>query len=165
MATCPNCGHTVNNRAKFCETCGSALLASEMNMAVSSPPSVKVGTGQGSYGVMLLSSDKCSQEMAVKAIEEICGYSDDEALAIIGNTPIAIARNLSQREAVLLARKLNESGVELSVYGSNGYIESAPHFDGAPAGLLSGKNRIDKYLIRPWNYPYAFTGDKPPVFK
>lgn len=167
MSICPNCGHAVNISARYCETCGSALMPSEQ--IAGATPAIDVSIAASGVNVMLLSTGGLSPDEAADAIADICGYPAEEARLIAQSAPITIARGLPQPYAAQTALRLSGRGLCVTAYDSRGYVNEALHeciSKGAEgdAGALAAQYRIEKHLMRPWNIPYRFEGDTPPLF-
>lgn len=167
MSDCPNCGHSVNPRAKFCEACGSALAASEQMQPTREAPAIEIGIGLNGMNVMLLPTDESASEAVIGLLVEACGYEADDARLITSAAPVTFARYLTECQAMSLAHVFTASGASVAVYDSNGYREHAPSSscEDDHCEPLNAVNRISRNLMRPWNYPYSFAGDMPPAFK
>ena len=55
MKNCPNCGTQNPDDAKFCESCGTALVDSVQRQPVSGSPQNVTATGKASTGLSILS--------------------------------------------------------------------------------------------------------------
>lgn len=161
---CPNCGTQLDAGVNFCPNCGTKVAA--------------VTTAAAENRVMLLSLGGCARPTAAALLQQICGYTAEEALLIVDNAPIVVARGLTDSQARYLAQALAEYGLEVSVYDGNGWRdwESA---DGsvwdqtgdlvnavaAALGLMNVSNRISRDMIRRMDYPYRFNGTRPPIYR
>ena len=98
---CPNCGTQLASGVNFCPNCGTKVVAA--------------ATNDLDNRVMLLSLGNCARTTAAALLQQICGYSTEEALLIVDNAPIVIARGLNDAQARFLAQALAEYGLEVSV--------------------------------------------------
>ncbi len=164
---CPNCGTQLPAGVNFCPNCGTK---------VSGVTTVK--TADNDNRVMLLSLGTCARTTAAALLAQICGYTTEEALLIVDNAPIVVARSLNDNQAMYLAQALTEFGLEVSVYDGNGWRDwesaSGSVWDqtgdlvatvAAALGLIDVGNRISRDKIRRMDYPYRFNGTRPPVYR
>jgi len=164
---CPNCGTQLAAGVNFCPNCGTKVAAV-----------TTVKTAENDNRVMLVSLGDCARATASALLQQICGYSAEEALLILDNVPIVIARSLNDNQARYLAQALAEYGLEVSVYDGNGWRDWEGD-DGsvwdkagdlvttvaAALGLINVGNRISRDMIRRMDYPYRFNGTRPPVYR
>ena len=177
---CSNCGAQVADGANFCPNCGAQLNA----VAATTVPTVATAAtpiptaAVAGDTVMLVSLGSCAPDNAACLLQQTCGYGADEALLIAQSAPCAVARGLTDAQARYLAQALSEYGMEISVYNQNGWLSfesaSTSVWDKAGAliaaaasalGLIGLKNRISRDLMRRWDYPHRFTGNRPPVYR
>ncbi len=172
MPFCPNCGQQVGIDSRFCPNCGQQLSAA--GVAVVNPAVNSVND----LSVMLVSLGECPRTEAIEVLCEACGYSREDAALLISNTPITIAKDLPLMPATYLAQTLSEYDMEVSVFDRNGYREVISDTDSVfttkgdfyvkvanALSLITLANRIPRALIRPMNYPYRYTGTRPPLFR
>ena len=120
MAFCPNCGAQAAAGSRFCTYCGTAISSVPAAVSAAAPyayGSVYTGTG---YGVMLVSLDRCSRQAASDLLSDTCGYTDAEAMNLLGYIPTFVAQGLTQDQAVCLAQTLTEYGMQAAIYDRNG---------------------------------------------
>ena len=166
---CPNCGTQLGVGVNFCPNCGTRVSAVT--------PVVKTNVTQGNM-VMLMGLGDCRRTTAAALLQQICGYGSDEALLIVDSTPITIARELSEAQARFLAQALAEYGLEVSVYDGNGWRDwesaNTSVWDSAGSlitgvaaalGLISVNNRITRDMMHRMDYPYRYSGARPPVYR
>lgn len=165
MAFCPQCGRAAGAGACFCTECGAALSASAQPAA--SEIVYTATTPLGDNSVMLLSLGSCAQAAAADLLEDVCGYSEEEAREIVRNIPITVAQNLTETQASYLAQAMTEYGMQVTVYDGKGYkqvktgLPSLFSSNGsflakaaAVLGLIGVGNRISRRLIRRWEPPF-----------
>ena len=184
---CPNCGAQVETAANFCPYCGSQLTISNVapvtvnTAAVNAASVIPVSAGSVTLTgdmVMLVSLGSCTQANASALLQQLCGYSAEDALLMVRSLPVTVAQGLTDLQARTLAQALSEYGMEVSVYDGTGWRElestGSSVWDKAGAliagaasalGLIGLKNRITRDLMRRWDYPYRFTGSRPPVYR
>ena len=156
---CSNCGIKLDEGVNFCPECGTKV---DWN---------SVAPDQGDR-VMLLSLGTCAKTTAAALFQTLCGYSTDEALLIADSAPITVARGLSEAQA------LAEYGMEVSVYDGDGWRDwesnNTSVWDNAgelvtgvaaALGLLGLNNRISRDMMHRMDYPFRFTGARPPVYR
>jgi len=162
---CSNCGIQLPAGVNFCPNCGTRVTA----------PATAANKGNM---VMLVSLGDSNRATAAALLMRICGYTDEEALLIVDNAPITVARSLNDAQARYLAQALAEYGIEVSVYDGSGWREwesdatsvwdrSGSLLAGVASalGLLGIGNRITRDMMRRTDYPYRTTGARPPVFR
>ena len=162
---CPNCGTQLGAGVNFCPNCGAKV-------------SDVVAAATEDNRVMLVSLGACARPTAAALLQQICGYAADEALLIVDNAPIVVARGLNDNQARYLAQALAEYGLEVSVYDGNGWRdwESAGgsvwdqtgdlvNAVATALGLMNVGNRISRDMIRRMDFPYRFNGARPPVYR
>ena len=180
---CKRCQTELPDNARFCPACGARLnettaLANTEAGAVAVLPTISnqlIGKG---CTVMLLSLGQCSFDTAVSLVSQLCGYSAADARLMVQSLPIALARNLTDVQANTLAQALCEYGLDISIYDANGWrqMESQQTSVWSQAGTLIASaasalgmlgiaNRITRSLMRRWDYPYQYTGARPPVYR
>lgn len=168
---CSNCGSQIPDGSNFCANCGAQLTAAVV-------PTIVNATVGGDNSVMLLSLGACSAYNAAGLLQQLCGYSAEDAQTMVASVPIAIARGLTDAQANTLAQALCEYGLDISIYDSNGWRElssaSASVWDKAGSliagaasalGLIGVANRITRGMMHRMDYPYRFTGARPPVYR
>ena len=162
---CSNCGIELPAGVNFCPNCGARVSA----------PAANANPGNM---VMLVSLGASNRATAAALLSRICGYTDDEALLIVDNAPITVARGLNEAQARYLAQALAEYGMEVSIYDGSGWREwessNTSVWDKTGAllasvasalGLMGMGNRITRDMMRRTDYPYRTTGPRPPVFR
>ena len=180
---CSNCGAQVVTGANFCPNCGAALTSAaapvtNITSAVGAASIAGTAGVAGDNTVMILSLDSCPRATAVSLIQQLCGYTAEEAALIADSAPVAVARYLSDPQARCLAQALCEYGLEVAVCDSNGWRQIEPETSsvwssagsllaGAAAalGLIGLRNRITRDLMRRWELPFRYTGPRPPVVR
>ena len=166
---CSNCGVQLAGGVNFCPNCGAKVIAGVVTPTASVP--------QGNM-LMLVSTGNCSRATAAALLQQLCGYAADEALLILDSAPITVARGLTDAQARYLAQAFAEYGLEVSVYDGTGWreweSESTSVWDKTGAlltgvasalGLMTLNNRITRDMIRRMDYPYRFSGGRPPVYR
>jgi len=164
---CSNCGTQIGTGVNFCPNCGAKVIT------VATPSATTAGNM-----VMLVSLGVCAPATAAALLQQICGYGLDEALLIVDSAPITIARGLSDAQARYLAQALAEYGMEVSVYDGTGWREmessSTSVWDqtgmllagvASALGLLGLDNRISRDMMHRADYPYRYSGSRPPVYQ
>jgi len=167
---CSNCGTQLANGVNFCPNCGAQVKAVVQ-------PTAAASVGQGNM-LMVLSLGTCSRSVAAALFQQLCGYASDEALLIADSMPITVARGLNDAQAKYLAQAFAEYGLEVAIYDGNGWREwesnATSVWDNAGAlitsvasalGLISVNNRIAREQMHRWDYPYRYTGARPPVYR
>lgn len=177
---CPNCGAQLTAGANFCANCGAQLnITTTLSPAtVVTPAAANPYAAAQGCTVMLLSLGSCTVASASSLIQQLCGYAADEALLIAQSAPVAVAQNLTELQANTLAQALCEYGLEISVYDGSGWRElESPSTSvwsqagtliakaASALGLIGAANRIAKSLMHRWDYPYRYTGSRPPVYR
>ena len=165
---CPNCGTQLATGVNFCPECGTQVN----NIARTATVEEKGNR------VMLVSLGDCARPTALALLQQVCGYSPEEAVLIIDNTPLTVARGLSDAQARYLAQAFAEYGMEVSVYDGSGWRDwessSTSVWDqagglmasvAAALGLISLDNRISREKIHRMEYPYGYNGARPPVYR
>lgn len=163
---CPNCGTQLADGVNFCPNCGEKVAA------------IAQAANENDNRVMLLSLGNCARATAAALLHQICGYDTDDALLIVDNAPITVARNLNDDQARFLAQALCEYGLEVSVYDGNGWRDwesaSGSVWDqtgdlvnavAVALGLMSSGNRISRDMMHRMDFPYRFSGVRPPVYR
>lgn len=178
MPFCSQCGTQITESMKFCPGCGTRLSAiedvrKEVLLPDAQTNSADPGTTGGDYRVILFSLGSCATATARELLEDIMGYTTEQARQLATTTPVEIACGLSYSQAVTLAQALTEYGMEISVCNSSGYIDipvtatesvydSGGNFLPAAAailGLFSAVNRVKR--IQRWNH----SGPRPGIFR
>ncbi|MBQ8110744.1 MAG: zinc ribbon domain-containing protein, partial [Clostridia bacterium] len=167
---CPNCGVQLTGGVNFCPNCGAKVVSVVQPVATANAI-------QGNM-VMLLSLGTCARNIAAALLQQICGYSGEEALLIADSTPITVARGLNDAQARYLAQAMSEYGMEVAVYDGNGWRDwesaSTSVWDNTGSllasvasalGLISLNNRITRDMMHRWDYPYRFNGTRPPAYR
>ena len=163
---CPNCGTQLADGVNFCPNCGEKVAA------------IAQAVNDNDNRVMLLSLGNCARATAAALLHQICGYDTDDALLIVDNAPITVARGLNDDQARFLAQALSEYGLEVSVYDGNGWRDwesaSGSVWDqtgdlvnavAVALGLMSSGNRISRDMMHRMDFPYRFNGVRPPVYR
>ena len=166
---CPNCGSPLGSGVNFCPNCGTKVSAVTVNVARA--------VAEGNM-VMLVSLGTCAKATASVLLQQLCGYTDDEALLIIESAPITIARGLNDSQARYLAQAFAEYGMEVSVYDGSGWRDwesaSTSVWDATGSlmagvasalGLIDLNNRISREMMHRWDMPFGVTGARPPVYR
>lgn len=161
---CSNCGKKLADDVKFCPDCGTKVIR---------PAAAEQGER-----VMLLSLGTCAKTTGAALLETLCGYTEEEALLIVENAPIVVARGLSEAQARFLAQALAEYGMEVSVGDDGGWRDwesnTTSVWDNAgelvtgvaaALGLLGLNNRISRDMMRRADHPYGYGGVRPPVYR
>ena len=169
---CPNCGTQLAAGINFCPNCGTKVNT-VVNTAVSATYTVEEGNM-----VMLVDMGTCARTTGANVLSSLCGYTNDEALLIVQNTPITVARGLSDAQARFLAQAMAEYGMDVSVYDGSGWRDwessSSSVWDNAGSlltgvaaalGLIGMNNRITRDMMHRWDYPYRYNGTRPPVYR
>ena len=181
MAYCLFCGALLPAGASFCASCGAAVTQETAAASASPTIATTVYTADG-YAVMLVGTGSCSLSTAVNLISDTCGYTDDEAMSLVSNTPTLIAKSLNQSQAAYLAQCLTEYGMEAAIYDRNGnqtFVSDVNSvFDSSGSlltkvagilGMIGAGNRITGAIrrlilpVRPTVYVLRHTVPKPPV--
>ena len=178
MPFCPHCGTQVAQSANFCPNCGKNLATASAGTVVS--PTVASGvnsvyTGDG-YAVMLVSVGTATAAVAADLISDTCGYTDAEALVLVGNAPTLIAQNLTRQQAVYLSQCMTEYGLEAAIFDRTGNITLQSDVDtvfdangsflagvAATLGLVGVANRIGG-AVRRWTFntrPVVYAPTRP----
>ncbi|MBR0367082.1 MAG: zinc ribbon domain-containing protein [Clostridia bacterium] len=167
---CPNCGTQLAGGVNFCPNCGTRVNDIARTVAATD-------VNQGNT-LMLLSLGTCARTTAAALLQQLCGYAPDEALLIVDSMPIKVARGLTDAQARYLAQAFSEYGLEVAVYDRNGWREWESDNDSvwdnagsliatvaSALGLMSLNNRISRDMMHRMDYPYRYTGTRPPVYR
>lgn len=177
MAYCTSCGQQVDSTMRFCPSCGAALTVSAESAealtaaAVTAPVTVSPGTVTEEvsqavdYSIVLVSCGSCSRTTARSLLQDVLHYSRTESIRLTSEIPIEIARNLTFRQALDLARMFTEYGMQVSVYNTNGYVDLGLYADQSvfssggtllsdvvtTLATLTVANRVSRFLR--WTHP------------
>lgn len=163
---CPNCGTQLGAGVNFCPECGTKVTAT-----------VAVVDARDNM-LMLVSLGTCARTTAAALLQQVCGYDASDALLIVDSVPITVARSLTDAQARYLAQAFTEYGLEVSIYDGNGWREWESDKDSvwdsagdlitsvaAALGLINLDNRITRDMMRRTDFPYRFSGVRPPVYR
>ncbi|MCQ2436897.1 MAG: zinc ribbon domain-containing protein [Clostridia bacterium] len=113
MAFCSNCGAILNVGDRFCSNCGA-----QTGMVAGT--SVTGGLTGGNYRVALISCGTCRTSYADDLLEDILGYTNADAKALVASVPVIIAQNLSADQAICISRALTEYGMQVTILDARG---------------------------------------------
>lgn len=162
MPYCPNCGNPVNAEDRFCSNCGTAIQVVAVTPAV---VSAATGSSRSDYRIVLISRGSCARAVAIDMLSDLLGYADADAARIVDNAPMEMALGLTAIQAQYISQAMNEYGMEVAIYNSDGYVDmgskatssvfdSDGGFLSAVASVLTGLtigNRITSY--NRWTQP------------
>jgi len=195
MPYCPNCGSPVEGSVNFCPNCGQDLRSTSSARDLSTYVSDDTGdtsytykkttssSARDDYRVLLYSVGTCKTSQADDLLEDIMGYSNSDAKAIVASLPTEIAENLTRIQALTIAQALTEYGMEVVVMNDDGYVDldleaksSVYDDDGSFVedalkilGGITVANRLTRFVRRSLSSPRLFTlryyEPKPPRHK
>lgn len=193
MAFCSYCGCQVSPTDRFCTNCGASLIDAVDTQTTSANSGTTytntVNTtytgrddGRSDYEVILSGLGSCAAATCNDLLEDLLGYTDSEASALIANIPVKIGDNLTFTQAQTIAQALTEYGALISVVNGNENVDigssetSLFNADGsfikkalAVIATISLANRVTS--VRPYRKPsllerifrLSFRRSKPPV--
>ncbi len=130
---CPNCGTQLGSGVNFCPNCGTKVATVVATQAV-----------EKDNMVMLVSLGTCARTTAAALLSHVCGYASDDALLIVDNVPITVARGLTDAQARYLAQAFTEYGLEVSIYDGEGGIVEAK---GSQWGITHDRSATCKSIV------------------
>ena len=193
MAFCSYCGCQVSSTDRFCTNCGASLIDAVGTQTTSASSGTTytntVNTtytgrddGRSDYEVILSGLGSCAAGTCNDLLEDLLGYTDSEASALIANIPVKIGDNLTFTQAQTIAQALTEYGALISVVNGNENVDigssgtSLFNADGsfikkalAVIATISLANRVTSF--KPYRKPsllerifrLSFIRRKPPV--
>ena len=162
---CEYCGAQLKEDAKFCSNCGApAPMVSEEEpdkTYEADHDRQTVVEGEGTYSIVLGSLGNCTKAAAGDLLEDLLGYTDEEAAELLNVIPALAAQQLTYEQARYVAQAMTEYGMEVSIRNGEEYVEAdedsgSSVFDGAGTLLtnvaavlatLSAANRM-RYFRR-----------------
>ena len=118
---CTHCGKQLSSGMNFCPYCGQAVSSSVPALSTQEVKSVPiVSSGSGEYRLILVDRNTCSAEKAEDLIQELLGYSAEDADQFVDLAPIEIADNLSALQARILAQAFTEYGCQMVILDEQG---------------------------------------------
>ena len=123
MANCEYCGQQIKAGDAYCPHCGGPIPA-ELQQQASQTESAAAQPAEnmGDHTLILVSRGECSAAEAKSALKKTLGYTQAQAKELLDCLPAAAAHNLTYQQASYAAKALAESGMEVSICNSNGYI-------------------------------------------
>lgn len=158
MINCEYCGRIIPEGSSYCPNCGAPAPAVESSVAAAaSDPVIQQGTGD--YSLILVSLGTCTAAAASDLLEDVLGYTSEQAASLFQMVPAQAAQQLTYEQATYLAKAMTEYGMEVSVRNGAGYIsleesgtdsifDSAGSFLAKAAsvlGMITGVNRMRKF--------------------
>lgn len=124
MKICAYCGGSNDDRTGTCAFCGAPLPAAAEEAGAASSSSE-----ESDYEVILTGRGTCSRTVLNDLLEDLVGYTDQEAEKLINSIPSRIGYAMTRAQAVTLAQGLTEYGARVAVYDPEG--KALPGVSGA----------------------------------
>ena len=80
--------------------------------------------GEGTYSIVLGSLGNCTKAAAGDLLEDLLGYTDEEAAELLSVIPALAAQKLTYQQAQYVAQAMTEYGMEVSIRNGEQYVEA-----------------------------------------
>ena len=123
MKQCIQCGHELNDDDLYCPKCGKKQRSDEV-MLSDYLPYVKEEEPEDlneGYRVILISRGSCTIKAAKEVLSDLLGYSLATVKTLLDEVPVEIADELTETQARVLAKALDEYGMEVTVVDQYDY--------------------------------------------
>lgn len=119
---CTKCGNQIVTGSNYCPHCGTAVNTALTHAETTVPVTVPsiASSGSGDYRLIFVDRNQCSASDAEELIQDLLGYSAEDADQFVDLAPIEIADNLSALQARTLAQAFTEYGCQMSIMNENG---------------------------------------------
>lgn len=125
---CEYCGAQLRENAKFCSNCGApapvAAAEEEKKASETDHDRQTVIEGEGTYSIVLGSLGNCTKAAAGDLLEDLLGYTDEEAAELLSVIPAFAAQKLTYQQAQYVAQAMTEYGMEVSIRNGVQYVEA-----------------------------------------
>ncbi len=123
MKQCIQCGYELNDDDLYCPKCGKKQHSDEVMLA-DYLPYVKEEEPEDrdeGYRVILISRGSCTIKAAKEVLSDLLGYSLSTVKTLLDEVPVEIADELTETQARVLAKALDEYGMEVTVVNQYDY--------------------------------------------
>lgn len=124
---CEYCGAQLRENAKFCSNCGAPApiaVEEERKEYETAHDRQTVVEGEGTYSIVLGSLGNCTKAAAGDLLEDLLGYTDEEAAELLSVIPAFAAQKLTYQQAQYVAQAMTEYGMEVSIRNGEQYVEA-----------------------------------------
>lgn len=126
MPFCSYCGCQTNSNDRFCPNCGASLVdavntqTASVNTSTTYTNTVNTtytgyDDGRSDYEVILSGLGSCATGTCNDLLEDLLGYTDNQASELIAHVPVKIGDNMTFPQAQTVAQALTEYGALVSV--------------------------------------------------